>query len=407
MERTTYSPSAPLPAVRNDISAHEVAPGIIMLYDDALYATNTLRIPRSIVEYLALLDGTRNAQYLARKAADAGRSFSIQEFLEVVSTLDRENFLDSPGFRDYRSERDREFNQSATRPAAHAGTSYPDDPDELRAMLDGFLAADAEASRRSSPVAVIAPHIDLRVGGASYGPAYNALRHCDADTFVIFGVSHQMSYAPFMVSQKDFETPLGVVPTDREYIERFRENLPFDITRNEIAHKREHSIEFQTIFLRHIFPDRDFKIVPILTGSLYEYVELGNGKASEDETLNTLYSILRSTGQELGRKVCYIAGADLCHIGRKFGDQFAARTILEDVRRFDERLLKDAARPDADAFLRTLAEQKNQYRVCGVAPIYATLRVAEPVSGEVLVYDQWDETERDSAVSFASVALYG
>ncbi len=406
MTPTAYTPSAPLPPVRNDISAYEIAPGVIMLHDDALYAPNTVRISRSLVEYLALLDGTRSADYLARKAADAGRSFSVPEFLEMVALLDRERFLDSPDFREYRARRDREYNESTTRAAAHAGSSYPDDPDELREMFDSFLAADPAPSKRSAPVAVIAPHIDFRVGGESYGPAYNALRHSDADTFVIFGVSHQMSYDSFMISGKDFETPLGTVPADREFIERFRRNLPFEITRNEIAHKREHSIEFQAVFLRHIFPDRDFRIVPILTGSLYEYVELAGGNAAEDERLTTLYDTLRSTGEELGRKICYIAGADLCHIGRKFGDDFAARTILADVRRFDERLLEQAATPDADGFLRTLTEQRNKYRVCGVAPIYATLRTAQPVSGEVLVYDQWDETERDSAVTFASVALY-
>lgn len=378
-----------------------------MLYDDSMYAANTLRVPTQVVEYLALLDGTRSVDYLARKAAAAGRSFSIQEFLKTVEVLERENFLDSARFKAYRKERDREFNESPTRPAAHAGNSYPDDPAELRSMLDGFLAADTGTAQRSAPVAVIAPHIDFRVGGPSYGPAYNALRHSDADTFIIFGVSHQMSYDSFMLSMKDFETPLGIMPTDRELIERFRENLPFELTHNEIAHKREHSIEFQAVFLRHIFPDRDIRIVPILTGSLYEYVEMGKGRIEGDERLNTLYDTLSRTATELGRRVCYIAGADLCHIGRKFGDEFAARTILPDVRRFDMELLRQATTPDPDGFIRTLAAHRNSYRVCGVAPIYATLRTAQPVSGELLVYDQWDETERDSAVTFASVAFYG
>lgn len=406
MASTTYTPSTPLPPVRNDISAYEVSPGMVMLYDDSMYAANTLRVPTQVVEYLALLDGTRSADYLARKAAAAGRSFSIQEFLKTLEVLDRENFLDSPRFKAYRAERDREFNESPTRPAAHAGSSYPDDPAALRSMLDGFLAADKGNAQRSAPVAVIAPHIDFRVGGTSYGPAYNALRHSDADTFIIFGVSHQMSYDSFMISTKDFETPLGIMPADRELIERFRANLPFELTNNEIAHKREHSIEFQAVFLRHIFPDRDIRIVPILTGSLYEYVEMGKGRIERDERLNTLYDTLGRTADELGRRVCYIAGADLCHIGRKFGDDFPARNILSDVRQFDLELLRHATTPDPDGFIRALAARRNSYRVCGVAPIYATLRTAQPVSGELLVYDQWDETERDSAVTFASVAFY-
>src|SRR5690606_5163468 len=135
------------------------------------------------------------------------------------------------------------------------------------------------------PIAVIAPHIDFRVGGETYGPAYNALRRSDADTFVVFGVSHQMSYDSFMISSKDFQTPLGTLPTDREFIEHFRAALPFELTRDETAHRREHSIEFQAVFLRHIFPDRDIRIVPILTGSLWEYVEMAKGNAADDARL--------------------------------------------------------------------------------------------------------------------------
>ena len=402
----SYSPSSPLPPIRHDIDAYELAPGIVVLYDDTQYAPNHLRIATSVVEYLALLDGTRSAEYLARQAALAGRSFSVEDFLDVVKVLDKEYFLDSPRFRAYKEEIDHTYNESLMRMPAHAGTSYPDDPEELRAMLDGFLAADPNPGDHEPPVAVVAPHIDFRVGGTSYGPAYNALRRSDADTFVIFGVSHQMSYDNFMISRKDFATPLGVVKTDRELVERFRESLPFELTRNEVAHRREHSIEFQVVFLRHIFPDRDFRIVPILTGSLHNYVEFGKGDASKDERLNTLYTTLDATARELGRKVCYIAGADLCHVGKKFGDDFPARSILDEVRRHDEKLLEHAARPDADQFLRSLALNRNRYRVCGVAPIYATLRTARPSSGKILCYDQWDEKERESAVSFASVAYY-
>ncbi|MEO5930561.1 MAG: AmmeMemoRadiSam system protein B [Candidatus Kapaibacterium sp.] len=402
-----YSASSPLPPVRHDITAYEFVSGMVALYDDSFYAPNTLRLPTEIVEFLELLDGERSAEFLAMQAARAGRSFSTDDFLEVVETLDREYFLQSPRFEDFRAESDRAFNALASRPAAHAGISYPEDPVELRAMFDSFLAADRDSSvNRRPPVAVVAPHIDFRVGGISYGPAYNALRHSDADTFVIFGTSHRVNRDTFMISRLDFETPLGMMPTDREFIDHFRANLPFQLTRDETPHRREHSIEFQAVFLRHIFPDRDINIVPILTGGLHEYVEFANGTAENDQRLNTLYGTLERTAEELGRKVCYIAGADLCHIGRKFGDDFDARSILEEVREFDYQVLEQAARPDAEGFLKVLTGVRNKYRVCGVAPIYATLRSAKPATGEVLCYAQWDESERDSAVTFASLAFY-
>jgi len=402
-----YTKTSPIPPVRYDVTGYEAVPGVALLYDDSLYADKTIRLPVDLVEYLTLLDGERNAEDLAHQAALAGRPFSIDDFLNIVNALDQEYFLDSPRFHRHKEKMDRAFSESTVRPMAHAGASYPNDPEKLRRMLDGFLATTGDVPPKDAPpIAVIAPHIDFRVGGETYGPAYNALRRSDADTFVVFGVSHQMSYDSFMISSKDFQTPLGTLPTDREFIEHFRAALPFELTRDETAHRREHSIEFQAVFLRHIFPDRDIRIVPILTGSLWEYVEMAKGNAADDARLNTLYEQLAETARELGRKVCYIAGADLCHIGRKFGDDFPARSILGDVEKFDTAVLDHAARPDPEGFIRTLAGNRNKYRICGVAPIYATLRTARPSVGEVLCYRQWDEVERESAVTFASVAYY-
>jgi MEMO1 family protein len=402
-----YTSTSPLPPLRRDVSGQEVMPGVVALYDEMNYSEVVARLPMAMVEYLMLLDGERTAEFLAEQAARAQRDFSVDQFLEVVNVLEREYFLDSPRFHAKRDERDREYNELPTRPAAHAGSSYPEDPKLLRRRLDEYLAAGGDhLNGDPAPVAVIAPHIDFRVAGASYGPAYNALKRSSAETFVVFGVSHQMSYDAFMISEKDFETPLGLVPTDRELIARFRERLPFELTRNEIAHRDEHSIEFQVVFLRHIFADRDIRIVPILTGSLYEYVEIGDGNAADDERLGLLYDTLDAVATELGRNVCYIAGADLCHVGRKFGDEFPARDVLAELRTHDAETLEQIARPDADGFLRTLAKVDNRYRVCGVAPIYATLRTARPTRGKVLGYEQWDEVERESAVTFGSVALF-
>ncbi|MGE3802712.1 MAG: AmmeMemoRadiSam system protein B, partial [Candidatus Kapaibacterium sp.] len=194
--------------------------------------------------------------------------------------------------------------------------------------------------------------------------------------------------------------------TDREFIAKFRENLSFHLTEDQIAHRIEHSIEFQALFLRHLFPDRPIRIVPILASSLYDYVETGRGGAEEDERLNELYTNLSRTATELNRKVCWIASVDFCHVGRKFGDSFDARTILDKVRRHDERLIEAATECDAGKFLQRLVDVRNEYKVCGVSPMYAMLRAAELKRGELLAYDQWDEEETDSAVSFASMAFY-
>lgn len=401
-----FTETTPLPPLRYDLEAFEVMPGIIALYDDLGYAEATVQLPDDVIDYLLHMDGRRNVLELASHAAKAQRPFDAEKFLEMVEILEEECFLDTPRYRDRVEGVKLEYNSLTVRPAMHAGSAYPDDPEELRAFLDDCLEQGAPHAPERVPDALFIPHIDPRIGGRTYGAAYTALRESDADTFILLGVPHRISYDRFMVSHMDFDTPLGPVPNDLEFVERFREGLSFPLTEDETAHRIEHSIEFQTIFLRHLFPDRDIRIVPILAGSLHEYVESGRGNAHTDAALTELYERLAATAEELGRKVCWIASVDFCHVGRKFGDSFDARDVLDDVRTHDMRLIDAALSADAEGFLARLVDVRNAYKVCGVSPMYATLRGAGMTRGDLLHYDQWDESERGSAVSFASVALY-
>ena len=402
-----FTETTPLPPLRHDLEAIEIMPGIIRIYDDAGYTDSTVQLPLDIVNYLLYMDGKRTVLELAGYAARAGQPFEGETFLEVVEILEEEGFLDTATFRLRRRALQEEFNALNVRPPFHAGAAYPDDPDELRETLDAYLAA-VPAPNPSSPVpdGFFIPHIDPRIGAGVYAAAYRALQRTDADTFIILGVPHRMNYDRFMISTMDFDTPLGPVPTDREFIEHFRTKLSFDLTEDQIVHREEHSIEFQALFLRHVFPDRPINIVPILAGSLYEYVESGQGGAEEDKTLTELYTTLAATARDLNRNVCWIASVDFCHVGKKFGDPFEAQTVLADVRTYDERLIASAARCDAEEFLGHLIDVRNKYKVCGVSPMYAMLRTAGMRRGELLAYDQWNETETESAVSFAGMAFY-
>lgn len=402
-----HTDTTPLPPVREEVTAIEYTPGLIALCDEAGYTDEIASLPIDDVRWLAQLDGTLTGRDISDLAVATGDRFDIERFISVVAMLDARGFMDSPTFRERRRRVEQEFNDLTVRPAAFKGLSYPADPVELATMLDSILGTVADdAIPDQAPVAIIAPHIDLRVGGDSYGPAYQALSRSDASTFVVFGTSHRMSYDAFMLSSKDFDTPIGMLPTDREMIAEFRRRLPFELTSNDIAHRSEHSIEFQAIFIRHIFRDRDIAIVPILTGSLYEYVELAHGRAGDDWRLTVLYATLAETARSLQRKICCVAGADMSHIGRKFGDDVGAQRLLASARAVDSLALEHAARGDADGFLAVLANNRNKFRVCGAAPIYAALRTASPSHGRILSHDTWDEPERDSAVTFASMAFY-
>lgn len=71
----------------------------------------------------------------------------------------------------------------------------------------------------------------------------------DADTFVLFGTSHAPMREPFSLCRKAFDTQLGRMDADKESIDAIAAACDFDPYADQFSHKREHSLEFQAVFL--------------------------------------------------------------------------------------------------------------------------------------------------------------
>jgi AmmeMemoRadiSam system protein B len=141
---------------------------------------------------------------------------------------------------------------------------YPDDPQELRAQVRGFLAeAPPEAS--PPPKAIIVPHAGYVYSGPVAASAYARLAAA-RDTIhrvVLLGPSHRVGFGGIAVSGvESFATPLGRVPLDHETVERAC-RLP-NVGLLERAHAQEHSLEVHLPFLQEVLGD--FKLVPLVVG---------------------------------------------------------------------------------------------------------------------------------------------
>jgi AmmeMemoRadiSam system protein B len=109
-----------------------------------------------------------------------------------------------------------------------------------------------------------------------------------------------------------------------------------------------------------------------------------------------------------GRRTLFIAGADLAHVGPRFGDENPLdaedRKALE---RRDQATLEHAARGDAQGWFDEIAREKDCRRICGLSPIYALLATSKPGPGALATYGQCPADEDGgSLVSIASI-LYG
>src|SRR3989442_10590558 len=101
---------------------------------------------------------------------------------------------------------------------------------------------------------------------------------------------------PFALTLKDYESPLGQIPVDREFAEALGKRSRQDCFGSELAHRHEHSIEFQAIFLRYLFAGRrEISIVPVLASFAHE--ALVHRRRGDDKPQNP--SLLPALGQTL------------------------------------------------------------------------------------------------------------
>lgn len=399
-----------VPPLRDDISIvpfSDNGDALVVLYDRAGYAPEYLTLFAAVLPIVEMADGKSSIHdILGEIGEQTGEHLSETVLVELFTTLETACFLQSERFHESKARKDEEFLAQPVRSAACAGSSYAENANELTVFLDELMNSSHHSVAEECATAIVVPHIDLRVGAQSYVPAYRALQQSDADLFVIFGTSHYGWQDVFITTEKHFQTPLGIVQTDTELLGKLREHVPFELCRNDVAHRDEHSIEFQLLFLQHVFRNRDFTVLPILVTSFQPFIDAGITPI-QHERFRGFITSLQHVVQTSGRKVAFIASADMAHVGRKFGDDFPAETITETLAHEDAAVLHKATAADADGFFTHIANTNDCRRICGLPPVYSMLQTVQPERGTLLDYQQWHEQETESAVTYASLAYYG
>ncbi len=356
-------------------------------------------------------DGTNTLGSIQdRVAGDTMQRIPIEQLRSLAADLDRALALDSPALArfldDYRGQR--------VRPPAHAGASYPADEQVLRAQLARYFADPEGSGPPSSLVGnghrrvrgILSPHIDFTRGGPTYTHAYKELvERSDADVFVIFGVSHSPCRRRFVATRKDFQTPLGLARTDQAFVEALQTSVGPTLFDDELAHRNEHSVEFQVVFLQHLLGHgREFTIVPLLVGSFHDLMG-HSGEPIEEPEVARFVAAVRHAEATCGKKVAYIGGIDLCHVGPQFGDPGPVQdSTLAEIRRFDSAMLDRARAADPAGWFARAAEVQDRWRVCGLSATYTMLHAMGPAEGRLLKYHQAVDARRTCCVTIASVA---
>jgi AmmeMemoRadiSam system protein B len=379
-------------------------PGIL-IRDPFQYSDAIVIIPPLLAQTLILFDGEHTDLDLRALLTQLTGELETSEVVEnLVQALDENGFLESERFFELRERKQRAFAEAELRLPAHAESGYPAEAGPLRAKLKEY-GADPESASANSLAALVAPHVSPEGGFRSYAAAYRRLNPGYADhTFVILGTSHYGQPEKFGLTRKPYVTPFGALQTDRAAVDRLAAAAPNAVVMEDYCHATEHSIEFQCIFLQHALGRTDVKAVPILCGPLVE--SLLTGKAPEsNQNVRRFFDALGEMAAKLGDKLVWVLGVDMAHIGRRYGDRYAATAEqgpLAEVRLRDEQRLARICQDDAVGFFALVHPNHDDLRWCGYSPIYTFLRVAENVRGEVLRYEQWN-IDQQSVVSFAGV----
>ena len=368
----------------------------LLLRDPHGYAEGQLVVPAILGPLLARMDGKHSLRDLQIEASRLlGRLVLLEELEGLVRSLDQHFFLEGERFWALKKRLEEEFLASSVRPPSHAGKAYPASAEELKGFLEGILA-QGPTREEHAPRVLIAPHIDLTAGARGFAAAYRGLSLPAGARVVVLGTGHFLE-SFLSLLDKDFATPLGLVPCDREFCNALIEAVGPELYGHLWGHRAEHAIEFQVVFLRHLL--EDFSLVPILCGSPEIFLPEAEG------LLERFVAALRELADE---RTYFIAGVDFCHLGVRYGDPTpAGEKEKAEVLAFDRKLLEKILSLDAEGFKEILLSEGNRHKVCGFGPLYVLLRVLEgrDLRGEIL-HQEVVDFGPGSIVSFAAAALY-
>ncbi|MDD5369585.1 MAG: AmmeMemoRadiSam system protein B, partial [Anaerolineaceae bacterium] len=278
-------------------------------------------------------------------------------------------------------EGDRMNTLTDLRPSPIAGQWYSDDPHQLAAQVDRFLAQAQLPPLLGEVVAVIAPHAGHLYSGAVAGFAFKAIMSLPVDLVAVISPMHHPYPQPLLTSSHNgYVTPLGTVTIAKDSVAQLdqllRNTLHFGLT--PVSRDQEHSLEIELPFLQRAL-DEDFELLPVMV------------RDQDPETMRALGNALAETLK--GRKALLVASSDLSHF-------YPART----AERLDAEILRQVEAFSPEGLYE--ADRSGKGYACGLGAIAAVLYAAHLLGGttaRVLQYATSGDVTRD----YTSVVGYG
>jgi AmmeMemoRadiSam system protein B len=378
----------------------------LMLRDPLRLSDQAIFLRPQLGLLLELCDGTRDESELrAALAVRAGLHLTPTVLEQILAQLDDALLLDSERFAQVYAAALQEFRAASYRPPGLAGINYPADPDELGEALQRTVDAAPDTGQQADdgPIrGLVSPHIDYQRGGLVYAQVWGRVAEAvrEAEIAIIFGTDHISGEEGLTLTHQHYATPWGVLPTAHPVVEAMAQAMGDKVAfQDELHHRVEHSIELAAVWLHYLMRDKGDKpceLVPILCGPFQRFVT-EDDQPGQDATMSAAIQALRAA--TASSRTIVIAAADLAHVGPAFGDSypidFVGRARLTAA---DQQLMVTICTGDAEAVFQGVKEEQDRRRICGLPPIYLTLRYLDGAKGQVSGYMQCPADQRSTSL---------
>ncbi len=129
----------------------------------------------------------------------------------------------------------------------------------------------------------------------------------------------------------------------------------------DYCHAIEHSIEFQVVFLQHLFGP-GVRVLPILCGAFSRGMQ-ANAQPDDDEAVRRTIGALGDIAAREGDRLLWVLGVDMAHMGQRYGDSFEAaadRGEMAEVARRDRVRIERMEQGDAAGFWEHVRENRDK-----------------------------------------------
>ncbi len=264
---------------------------------------------------------------------------------------------------------------------------YPADTNELNRQIEG-LFQKVNVEPIYNVIALILPHAGYAYSGRV---AASGIKSIDKkyQRIIVIGPSHYVSMEEVLSVPRvtHYETPLGEIPLDVEFINKL---LKYSIFQNvPQVHQYEHSVLIELPLLQH--RQMDFKLVPIVAGQC------------SLETITKAGSILRSL---IDQQTLVIASSDFTHYGPNYGYVPFTENVPEQIKKLDMGAYEYIEKRDCKGFLEYI--HKTGDTICGYVPISILLSMLDKdVKAELIQYNTSGQLTNDfnNSVSYLSIVF--